>query len=311
MILTLFAQVCLPIFVVVGLGWLLDRKFSLSLETLVKLNLYALVPAFIFVRVLDTPLTGSKAGWITLATFCTVLLCAVVSQLVCSLLKLDLAARKAHVLSCMLANCGNFGLPLMALAFGREAAAVQVYVLVAMNLSTFTLGTFLANSGGGPGGTARALKATLRQPAVYAVTAALITKALGLPVQELRWLWEPAEMLAEALVGFALLTLGVQLSQTKPAPLEAPLVSALVVRLLVGPVLAFGVTQLMHFDAATAAVIILAMGAPTAVNSALLTFEYGGDKRFATGSVYYSTLVSMVTVTLWLAALRAWMMGSY
>jgi malate permease and related proteins len=307
MLLNLFVQVCLPIFLTVGIGWLLDRKFKLSLETLVKLNLYVLVPAFIFVRVVDTPLAGGRAAAIALATFATAALCALVSQLVCRMLKLDVAARKAHVLSSMLANCGNFGLPLMALAFGREASAVQVYVLVAMNLCTFTLGTFLANLGAGPGGITKAPRATLKQPSVYAVTGALLCKALHLPVQELTALWQPLHLIADALVGIALVTLGVQLSQTQPAPLGAPLVSALVVRLLLGPVLAFGVTQLFAFDKATAAVIILAMGAPTAVNSALLAFEFGGDRRFATGSVYHSTLLSMVTVTLWLAALRWWL----
>ena len=35
----------------IGAGWLLDRKFRLDLTTLVKLNIYFFVPAFIFVRV--------------------------------------------------------------------------------------------------------------------------------------------------------------------------------------------------------------------------------------------------------------------
>jgi predicted permease len=102
-------------------------------------------------------------------------------------------------------------------------------------------------------------------------------------------------------------TLGVQLSQTKPAPLQAPLLSCLAVRLLIAPVIAFGITLLLHFPKEVAAVIILTAGAPTAVNSALLAHEFGGDRRFATASVYYSTLLSMITVTVCLAVLRAWM----
>jgi predicted permease len=209
----------------------------------------------------------------------------------------------------MLGNCGNFGLPLVTLAFGHAAAAVQVYVLVTMNVSTFTVGLFLANADarGGWRSHLKALNATLRQPAIYAVTSAAICKGLHLPVQEITWLWEPLHMLAEALIGFALVTLGVQLSQTKPAPLGAPLLSALGVRLLIGPVIALGITQLLHFPKDIAAVIILTAGAPTAVNSALLAHEFGGDRRFATASVYYSTLLSMATVTINLALLRWWM----
>ena len=114
-------------------------------------------------------------------------------------------------------------------------------------------------------------------------------------------------MLADSLIGFALVTLGVQLSQTKHAPLKAPLLSCIAIRLLAGPLLAFAITQALHFPKAIAAVLILSAGAPTAVNSALLAHEFGGDRPFATSSVYYSTLLSMVTVTINLAILRWWM----
>lgn len=46
---------------IVALGWLLDRKFQLHLDSLVKLNIYLMVPAFIFTHVLDTELAGSEA----------------------------------------------------------------------------------------------------------------------------------------------------------------------------------------------------------------------------------------------------------
>lgn len=306
---SIFIQVCLPLVIVAGLGVVMDRKFKLNLESLVKLNLYLMVPAFIFVRLLDTPLTGGGEGWIMLAAFSTLILCGAMSFIVGRVLKLDQAAQKAHSLASMLGNCGNFGLPLVTLAFGHAAAAVQVYVLVTVNVSTFTVGLFLANADarGGWRSHLKALNATLRQPAIYAVTSAAICKGLHLPVQEVTWLWEPLHMLAEALIGFALVTLGVQLSQTKPAPLGAPLISALAVRLLIGPVIALGITQLLHFPKDIAAVIILTAGAPTAVNSALLAHEFGGDRRFATASVYYSTLLSMLTVTINLALLRWWM----
>jgi predicted permease len=127
---SIFLQVCLPLVIVAGLGFVMDRKFRLNLESLVKLNLYLMVPAFIFVRLLDTPLAGGGEGWIMLVAFSTLILCGVVSFIVGRILKLDQAAQKAHALASMLGNCGNFGLPLVTLAFGHAAAAVQVYVLV-------------------------------------------------------------------------------------------------------------------------------------------------------------------------------------
>ena len=63
----------------------------------------------------------------------------------------------------------------------------------------------------------------------------------------------------------------------------------------------------LRFSTAVAASLILATGAPTAVNTALLAHEFGGDVSFATSAVYYSTLFSLVTTTVNLALLRYWL----
>ena len=44
---SVFTQVLLPILVMFGFGWLIDRRSRLDLSSLVKLNIYLFVPAFI------------------------------------------------------------------------------------------------------------------------------------------------------------------------------------------------------------------------------------------------------------------------
>jgi hypothetical protein len=307
--LQILTDVCAPIFMIVGCGWLLDRKFALNLESLVKINIYLLVPAFVFARLMGAPMSGREAGRIMLCAFAVIVLCGFAALIASKALRMTGGWRKSLMLAAMFGNCGNFGLPLVTLAFGKEAAAVQVYVLVVMNVSTFTFGLFLANNGAEAVSHRRALLSTLRQPAIYAVTAAALCKALGWQPMHITALWQPLDMLADALVGFALLTLGVQLSQTRPAPLHAPLLSALTIRLLVAPLLAWGLTHVMRFPPAIAAVLILTAGAPTAVNTALLAHEFGGNTAFATASVYYSTLASLLTASVCLAVLRWWLIS--
>lgn len=304
----IFLNVCAPIFFVVGLGWLLDRKFHLHLESLVKLNIYLLVPAFIFTRVVDTELSGSEAFRIVAYTAGTIFLMFLCSAAAARLLKLQMQQKQAMCLATMFYNCGNYGLPLVTLAFGHEGAAVQVYVLATMNVATFTVGLFLAQERREKAGAHwRALSSMLRQPTLYALAAGILCRAFGWHVQQVVWLWQPLDLLQNALVGFALVTLGVQMSQTKPAPFQAPLWSALGIRLLAGPLLGLGLAQVFAFPPAVTASLVLATGAPTAVNTALLAHEFGGDTSFATSAVYYSTLFSMVTTTLNLLLLRMWM----
>lgn len=304
----IITEVCLPLFAVVGLGWFMDRRFGLNLETLVKLNIYVLVPCFIFTRLMDTPMSGHEAGRIMLSTALMVLGCGLLASIASRALGLDHTTRRSLALASMFPNSGNFGLPLVALAFGHAAASVQVYVLVVVNVSTFTVGLFLASgTAGGAGGHRRALLSTLRQPAIYAVAAAALCKAMNLPVQKITALWQPMNMMAGALVGVALFTLGTQLSKTRPTGLTRPLGAALAIRLAAGPLLAWGLSSVLEFPPPVAAVLILSAGSPTAVNTALLAHEFGGNAPFATASVYYSTLTSLLSTSISLAVLRAWL----
>jgi predicted permease len=50
--------------------------------------------------------------------------------------------------------------------------------------------------------------------------------------------------------------------------------------------------------------LIVASSAPTAVNTLLLTLEQGGDAELAADCVFWTTLLSAVTVTLVLAAVK-------
>ena len=76
---------------------------------------------------------------------------------------------------------------------------------------------------------------------------------------------------------------------------------------MVGSVIAVVLAELFGFPAVVTASRILAAGEPTAVNTALLAHEFGGDVSFATSAVYYSTLFSLVTTTVNLALLRYWL----
>lgn len=307
-IIHIFADVCLPIFIAVGAGWLMDRRFRLHLESLVKLNIYLMVPAFIFSRVTDTELSGHDALRIVAFTATMIALMFVCSFIAGRALRLGAAQKQALSLATMFYNSGNYGLPLVTLAFGHEAAAVQVYVLATMNVATFTVGLFLAqHKGDAPGKHWRALMKVLRQPTLYAVCAGAICKAFEWPVQDIKWLWQPLQLLANCLIGFALVTLGVQMSQTKPAPFRAPLWSAIGIRLFLAPFLAFALSIAFGFSREASASLILAAGAPTAVNTALLAHEFGGDTPFATSAVYYTTLLSLFTTTANLAVLRWWL----
>lgn len=303
MLFQIFVDVCLPILAVIGLGWGLDRLFGLDLKTLVKLNLYLFVPAFILVRLSTSDLAGLIGLKVVAFTVSVILSMGALSWIVCAIRKQPPGQRYAMKLSTMIYNCGNWGIPLMTLAFSELGPVVQVFVLATMNLTSFSLGVFLANAGSSE--RKGLFRPILKQPSPYAILLALILRASGNPLEEVVFVWTPLTYLANGLVGFALLTLGVQLSQTKPPPPVGNLGIALVIRLVGGPLVATGLTWIFGFRGELAAILILGTAAPTAVNTALLAHEFKADSRFAAAAVLYSTLLASVAVTALLGALRA------
>jgi len=302
----IFIQVCFPILAVAGIGWALDRGFGFDLRTLVKLNIYLFVPAFILVNLSGSTLGGRTGALVVAFTFCVIASMAAASWAVSRLRGDGRSRRAALQLSTMIYNSGNWGIPLMALAFPGDGPVIQLFVLATMNFAGFSLGVFLASQSGESAADGwRSLLPVLRLPSIYAILLALTFRVWGNPLESVDFVWQPLTWLSEGLVGFALLTLGVQLSQTRPPRLVGRLSRALGIRLLGGPVVAAGLVLLFGFRGELAAILILGAASPTAVNTALLAHEFDADEPFASAAVFYSTLLAAFVVTVLLALLRA------
>ena len=180
-----------------------------------------------------------------------------------------------------------------------------------MNVATFSLGLMLATATPCPQNRSIQLRLgpVFRQPSLYAICLAILLKTNDIPVQQAIFLWKPAEFLADALVGLALVTLGVQLSKTKRTSFHGPLSWALFIRLIAGPACAIFLTQWFGFQPHVAAVLILGAAAPTAVNTALLAHEFNADSQTAAAAVLYSTCLSFLPVAIVLVWIRlAWVL---
>lgn len=297
-----FSQVLLPILVLVGFGWLLDRRCRMDLNTLVKLNIYLFVPAFIFHEVVTSALQAGFAMRVMLFTATILASMFLLSALVSALFGYERTQTRGLQLATMFYNSGNYGVPLMALAFPQTGPLLQVFVLLTQNICTFTVGLFLASSTQVRG--LRALLPMFRQVSLWAVASALLVRFFGVPVTQWRWLWVPLDYLHHGLVGLALVTLGAQLSKTRVQQSPARLSWALGIRLFGGPLLAAMLCGRFGFHGEEAIVMIVSAAFPTAINTALLAHEFKADAQFAAAAVFYSTLASMFTVTCIIALLR-------
>src|SRR5262245_56029948 len=138
----------------------------------------------------------------------------VMARLAAIPLRLDRASLSAFLLVVVCSNSGNYGLPVVLLAFGREALTFASVYFVSSAIFSYTGGILLAASGRRSFG--QALAGVVRVPAVYGAAAAAIVMAFGLHVPDA--IARPMAMLSDAALPLMILVLGMQLERvTWPA----------------------------------------------------------------------------------------------
>ena len=304
---SVFTQVLLPILLMFSAGWWLDRKWNVDLATVVKLNLNLFVPAFIFYELVTKQVSGGQALRAIGFTVAVVLVLFVAAAVVARCCRYTHAQTRSLQIASIFYNSANYGIPLMALAFPGPAQALQVFVILVQNIGNFTVGVFLVSSAKNPGW--KAVAPVLRQTSVWAVAVALTVRGVFGPMDpdqlEMRWLWVPLRYFHDGLVAVALITLGVQLSKTKATAALPRLGPALALRLLGGPLVGWALVGFFGFEGELAKTMILSASFPTAVNTALIAHEFNADTEYAAGAVFWSTLLSMITVTILTTVLKA------
>lgn len=295
-----------PIFMLIALGYIMDMKFRLDMNTLVKINFYLFVPAFSFVNIYVTDISINLARVIIL-TVALLAINFIFGAGLAKLLRLPKKTGKAFENSVMFYNSGNIGVSLMTLVFSNppfvtdgaapylEAAlSVQIMTLLVQNLTTNTIG--FINSGGDGMTLKTGIARVMKMPAVYAITCAVLFKLLPFDFA-VTPMWPVLVYLRNGLVSVALVTLGVQLSKTRiNLKAKLPYIAAFC-RLIGGPAAAFMLIKLFGFEGVLAQAVFIASSTPTAVNTALLSAECKGDVDFAVQTVTISTLLSAVTMT--------------
>ncbi len=306
MALTVFAQVLLPILVVVAAGFLLQRRLELDLTSVNRLSLYLLSPALIFSVLAQSRIEAAETVRITAFMTLFVVLIGIVAWLVALILRFDSIDRAALMLCVMFMNAGNYGLPAAQFAFGREGFDRAVLFFVVQAILAQTLAIYIAGAGHGDrrGGLVRLLK----MPQLYAVLAAMAVWAAGIRLDPegeglANDLFRGVDLIGDAAVPLLLIVLGLQLAETSRIS-EGPKVAlATVLRLGLSVPLAIGLAYLLNLDELSTKLAIMLSSMPTAVNVTILAIEFDVRPRFVSSVVVVSTAASVLSLTLILVLL--------
>jgi len=297
---SIFASDILPIFILAGVGFFLARRFGASVKTLSTVAFNALSPCLVFNQLVTAQVSGSQS--LRVAAFCVLLTMAigVVARLTSMPLRLDRMTLSSFLLVAMFSNSGNYALPVVLFAFGREALSFASVYFVTSAILIYTAGVLVAASG--HGSLRVALTRVVKVPAVYAVTAAIIVLSTHatVPVAVMR----PIGLLSDAAIPIMLLVLGMQLERAVMPKHPAAVAAAVVLSLVVAPTIAFGLTWLLGITGAARQAAIIEASMPAAVITTVLALEFDLDAGFSTSVVFFTTLLSPLTLVLLIAYLQ-------
>src|SRR5215813_5614184 len=138
LILERIVAVIAPVFLIIAIGYGYARRARPDLKTFNHISLHVLGPLLVFTSFAgeDFQLEGNVA--LVAAGVAVILVSGLLAWPVA---RLAGVSPRTFVPPMMFNNCGNMGLPLAVLAFGREGLAAMVLMVVASTLLQFTLGS--------------------------------------------------------------------------------------------------------------------------------------------------------------------------
>jgi predicted permease len=283
----------LPIFMVVGVTVAVDRVVKPDPRGLSQLVIYLFSPFLVLNGIATTELKGGEVGQIVGFAIVLCLIMAGLSWGTARLAGFDRKLESAFMLTVVLLNAGNFGIPLNRFAFGAAGEQRAVIFFVGTVLVSNTVGVFLASRG--DVSTRRALLNVLTVPLPYAALLGLMLNMGDLTMP--KPMGRAVGFLAQAANPAMLTVLGLQLSRASVTAQARPITMACGLRLIVSPVIAVLLTVVFGLSGLTRQVAIVQAGMPSAVMGGVLATEFGSDARYVTSTILISTLASMVTLS--------------
>ena len=292
-LITLFSNNLLPILLIAGAGFVLGKLFKITPRALSQVIFYIFSPALVFRLLVHSQLTNQDI--LTILAFATAFLAVLagLTWIAGKALRLERKIMAAVLITALFMNAGNFGLPVTKFAFGDTALAFASLFFVTSATYTNSVGVVIASSGSTS--ILQAIKGLLRLPSIYAMILGILLVRLDVELPTL--LDRSVSLLADASIPSMLVLLGLQFVNLKLDGQVRPLILVTVMRLLIAPLLALGLSRIFGLTGPAYQAAVLEAGMPTAVLTTVLATEFDSMPSFVTTAVFVTTILSPLTLT--------------
>lgn len=318
------ANAVLPIVLMIAAGYVLKRIKLFNqgfLEVGNKLTFRVLIPALLFYNIYGIgSLEEINLGFVLYGVLAIIAIFFISVVINCMFAK-DNAKRGALIQSAFRSNYAIIGLPLASALFGDKGAAaagvMSAFCVPLFNiLSVITLSIFNGNGEKGKIDVKKILLGIVKNPLILATVAGLLTLGIreiflrcgiSFRLKDIEFLYKTLENLKSVCTPFALLVLGGKFEFSAVKRQLKYIVFGTFVRTVAVPVIALSIAYFFipgllgeHF-----ATYVAVFGTPVAVASAIMAKEMGADDELAGQLVVWTSLVSTVTIFVYVVVFRS------
>lgn len=312
---SILIDVILPVFVIIGFGYLASWRSYLSEPAIDGLMQFAqnfAVPVLLFVSIARLDLVKNFDPLLWLAFYSGAFASYFIGWWVAvKILERSPEDAVAIGFTCLFSNTLLLGLPIMERAYGNEAISGNLAIIALHSPLLYTFGITVMEFTRARGQRLsvrrvafRALSGVLRTPLVIGIGCGLVMNLLmqnGVTLPE--GVWVAADMMASAALPAALFGIGGVLHRYRPEGDSIAIFICCLCSLVVHPVITYGLGILFNLPlAAQRSAVITAAMAP-GINAYLFASIYGAARRVAASTVLIATALSMLTVWFWLSFL--------
>ncbi len=296
-----------------SVGYLLAKNKTLdrhSLKVISRLLTNIFLPAFIFVHtVKGFPLGASSRLWLFPLLGGIIFAFSVIIALGYSLVA-KINNKRLFIALISFQNCGYMPLIMIHLLFPKDQAQVLymwVFLFIlGFNFLVWSVGVWLL---------APSIKLSLKDVFSKAMNPPFLATIVSVVIAILAWgklvplgFMSFCEILARPVLPLSMLVMGgiLGLNCMSCNINRKMLISVVVVKLLLLPIIALIVLKLLVIEKLLRWFIMVEVSVPSAVSLAVISEAYGGDTAFISQALFYTHLFSLITLPIFVSLVNFW-----
>lgn len=277
------ANVLIPVFALVALGYFYGRRFSADVRVANELNMRLFVPALVFDSLTQKNFDIAAHPWLLLAGLMVIFGSGLLSW---PLVRFSKQSISSFIPPMMFNNCGNMGLPVALLAFGEIGLQLALILFLVSNMLHFTLGVRIVSGRMHMGEVFfNAVNIATILGLVFSLQNIAIPEAVAVPIG----------MAGQVAIPLMLVSLGIRMTGFSKSMLSLGLFAG-IVRPVVGLVAAFLAIAILPLDSFEQKMLILFAAMPPAVLNYLFAEQYGQSPQAVASIVIVGNALSILVL---------------